>query len=421
VNMNPGPGPWGTPDYFHPCGSGGTAPPATFSGTCAVQNGQAMMGLVLYNSPYPEYREYLSCHLNCTMTPATIYTVSLWLSNGTGIKSPYTIRNIGVHFSATPLSQSGWNLISVVPQCEITSNVVSSGWTQYTFTVNPTANWSYMTIGAFRPDANNNPTQSFPNPGGPASAYANYFLDNIQVLAPSTGSMNLNVSSSNTLASICAGSSVTLTANGASSYSWSNNSSGPVIVVSPSITTSYTVTSSYNDACSAYSASAIKTISVSPSPVVTISGLNEVCKGKPLTLTAAGASNYLWSTASTNQTISVTPTITTVYSATGTSNGCSAIKSFTVNVINCLSIQNILGNGVAQIFPNPFKNEIVVQASSAVENLSLEIVNLLGETVYSGSISKPSTRLDVAVLPAGIYFVNLKSADQKISLKMIKE
>jgi hypothetical protein len=126
VNMNPGAGPWGTPDYFTPCGSGGTAPPATFSGTVAAQNGVSFMGLVLYNLPYPQYREYLATQLTCSMQPGSTYTVSFWITNGTGIISPWTIQNFGIHFSSAPLSQSGWALINVVPQLEVTTNIAFS-------------------------------------------------------------------------------------------------------------------------------------------------------------------------------------------------------------------------------------------------------------------------------------------------------
>src|SRR4051812_45375009 len=63
VNMNQGVGLYGTPDYMNTCGTGNTAPPATFAGTCSPHTGNAMMALVLYNVPYAEYREYLSTQL----------------------------------------------------------------------------------------------------------------------------------------------------------------------------------------------------------------------------------------------------------------------------------------------------------------------------------------------------------------------
>ena len=46
-------------------------------------------------------------------------------------------------------------------------------------------------------------------------------------------------------ATVCAGSSATLIANGANTYTWSNSSVGSSIVVSPSATTVYTVNGSY--------------------------------------------------------------------------------------------------------------------------------------------------------------------------------
>jgi len=185
INLNTGVGLWGTPDYFNTCATSNVCPPATFSGTCTTQAGNAMMGLVLYNVPYPEYREYLSTQLTSPMLPGYTYTLSFWLSNGTGVISPWTIKNIGVHFSATTLTQSGFNVITTVtPQCEVTSNISTSVWTQYTFTINPTTTWNYLNFGSFRTDASNNPVQTFPNPGGPASSYANYFVDEIKVLAP---------------------------------------------------------------------------------------------------------------------------------------------------------------------------------------------------------------------------------------------
>ena len=184
VNMNVGPGTWGTPDYFHPCGGGGTAPVSTFAGTCSPHSGIAYMALVLYNNPYPDYREYLSCKLNVAMTPGTRYTVSFWITNGTGVISPWIIKNVGVHFSASALTQSGWSPINVTPQCEVTNTIASNTWVNYTFSIIPTATWNYLTIGAFRSDANNSPMVYYPNPGGNPSVYANYFIDDISVFAP---------------------------------------------------------------------------------------------------------------------------------------------------------------------------------------------------------------------------------------------
>ena len=65
---------------------------------------------------------------------------------------------------------------------------------------------------------------------------------------------------------ICAGQTANLIANGANTYSWSNNISGPLITVSPSTTISYTVTGT-NTLGSCFS---IKVVTVSISPCIDV-------------------------------------------------------------------------------------------------------------------------------------------------------
>ncbi len=71
-----------------------------------------------------------------------------------------------------------------------------------------------------------------------------------------------------TSATICAGSSATLTASGANSYLWSNGASTASIVVSPTATTTYSVTGTSSAGCSA---TATGTLTVLPQPVLNLS------------------------------------------------------------------------------------------------------------------------------------------------------
>jgi gliding motility-associated-like protein len=74
-------------------------------------------------------------------------------------------------------------------------------------------------------------------------------------------------------------------------------------------------------------------LTVQPLPVVTISSSqNSICSGGSAILTAFGADSYLWSTNETTQSITVNPNTTTIYSVTGTTNGCSDTAMITITV-----------------------------------------------------------------------------------------
>ena len=123
---------------------------------------------------------------------------------------------------------------------------------------------------------------------------------------------------------ICNGESTTITASGASTYSWSNGQTGSSITVSPTTTTLFTATGTDSNGCTS---SGSTTITVNALPTVEITGTLTYCAGGSTTLTAtAGLSSYLWSTGATTQSISVSTAGS--YTVTGTdSNGCSATSS----------------------------------------------------------------------------------------------
>lgn len=122
---------------------------------------------------------------------------------------------------------------------------------------------------------------------------------------------------------ICAGESTTLTASGASNYVWSTGTTGPSITVSA--TGTYSVTASSN--CGTVTESVI--VSVGSTPSISITGGSMVCAGGTVTLTATSNAPVLWSTGSTNASITVTAADT--YSVTAT-NGCGTSSASTTVV-----------------------------------------------------------------------------------------
>jgi len=154
-------------------------------------------------------------------------------------------------------------------------------------------------------------------------------------------SVNLSASSS----TLCSGESTTLSANGASSFTWSpgtglNTTTGSSVIADPTTTTTYTVTGT-SAGCSAQES---VTLTVNASPSVSVSAdANTICPGESAILTASGADTYTWSPSAglnttTGNAVIASPNATTTYTVTGTSNGCTESATVTITVDNNLDI-----------------------------------------------------------------------------------
>ncbi len=129
-------------------------------------------------------------------------------------------------------------------------------------------------------------------------------------------------------ATVCTGTSTNLTASGATTYSWNTGATTAVISVTPASTTVYTVTGTTTGCANAKTT----TVTVVAPPTVAVNNAT-VCSGSPTSLTASGALTYSWSTGALTNTISISPLVTTVYTVTGTSGGCTNVKTSTVTAI----------------------------------------------------------------------------------------
>jgi hypothetical protein len=137
--------------------------------------------------------------------------------------------------------------------------------------------------------------------------------------------------SSNT-ATICSPNPATLVATGANSYTWNTSSTSSVIVVSPSITTNYTVTGANSSGCTN---SFVTTVSVGITPTITVNSAT-ICSGNQATLSASGASTYTFNPGGiTGSAIAVSPTATITYTVTGSNGQCSGTNTsnIVVNVV----------------------------------------------------------------------------------------
>lgn len=215
--------------------------------------------------------------------------------------------------------------------------------------------------------------------------------DNITVV-----NTNISVSASASPASVCAGAPVTLSASGATTYTWQpGNLSGATVNVNPPGNTQYTVTGESNGCV----ATATVDVTATPIPVTLSSSLNNICPGQQVTLTPSGASTYVLTYNGTTQSgtgpFVVTQTNTTVYDLVGTaSNGCTGSTQLTVNTIaceTCSSCTNTLGlNGFISTSPPVnteycINNNVTINANVTFSRNMLKIAPNVQMTVASGA------------------------------------
>ncbi len=175
----------------------------------------------------------------------------------------------------------------------------------------------------------------------------------------------------------CANRTVTLgTGGSAISYTWSTSQTGSSIVVTPSVTTTYTVVGTAVNTCTN---SAVKTITVNPLPTLTVTGNNTTCAGIPTTLTVSGASTFTWSAGFISPVISVAPISSTTYSVIGKdANNCTNTTTYFVTV-------------------NPLPSLNVSTTNTLLCTGQTSTISVLGATSYTWSNSSNGT--DIVVTP----------------------
>jgi hypothetical protein len=163
-------------------------------------------------------------------------------------------------------------------------------------------------------------------------------------------SQKIPVANFNMQASGCVGQPIQLTDNSAnmvSGWNWiiPGGSPSSAVIQNPQVTYATPGTKTITLYATNFigstntSAAYSRTIAVYPIPSVSANSA-VICGGNNATLTATGATSYSWNSGQTTSSISVTPTITTNYTVTGTSNGCSNTAVSSV-VIPATSAPNI--------------------------------------------------------------------------------
>lgn len=336
---------------------------------------------------------------NVTVSPqnTTIYSVTALGTNGCS-----STETITIYVSPSPSLNFNLNPLTFCPGQ--TTTISASGATNYTWTasgnnsfsitVSPTVSTIYQLTGKTGSCTATKQITLNPLPSPPISI----------------------VQSSSTL---CYGGTVSLSANGAATYTWEPVSiSATAVVVSPSINTIYTVTGTYANSCKVQNT---VNITVVPNPTLLfIAPQKPICAGESLTLAAGGANNLTWLPLNVNSSNAViSPSTNSSYTLVGETGGCSSELQFTITVDLCEGLHEFTGLENFRIYPNPFNSELNLNFGLAF-NGKIELYNSLGQIISTQEvINLREMKIQVPEIAKGAYVLRIRAYNTE-SVKIIK-
>lgn len=127
--------------------------------------------------------------------------------------------------------------------------------------------------------------------------------------------------------------------------------------------------------------------------------------------------SYCYSTAQENDSIYITSGFTSDGSGgTGMPISCLA-KINTNNNLSAISEQ--YKSFQFSLYPNPAKDNLTIEVNTNTEQ-RLEIVNLIGQTIFTSIINKKVT-VNTSVFPIGVYILKLYTDKETVVRKFVKE
>lgn len=238
---------------------------------------------------------------------------------------------------------------------------------------------------------------------------------------------------SNGSASRCGAGSVTLTTSADSgTISWYDAPTGGNLVatgtsfVTPSLPSSTTYyVEAANGTCISSARTAITaTINVTSPPIATAN--QTYCAGEQvgyIAIIPSGAS-IIWYNAATAGSVVPNNTLLvsgTTYYASQTVNSCesSTRVAVTMTLGTCLGTEEFIANTI-KLYPNPVIDLVTISSTEMIAKI--EVVNMLGQLVFSNIINEIETNIDMSRYASGTYLIRVSSEDDKIkTFKVIKE
>ncbi len=328
-----------------------------------------------------------------------IYTVNG--TNASGCAGSQTLNLTVVNLPSVSISSFGNSICSgssaTLAAIGANTYLWSNGATSTSIVVTPTANTSYSVVGSI----------------GSCNASN---LKTISLLPLPVLSIAAET------ASLCAGQSVNLLALGANTYTWNTGSTTQQIAVSPTLTTTYSLSGKDANGCIA---TTNQLITINALPVLSITAVNNpICVGETATLNALGAANYQWTSSNLllkAPLITVSPQSTGIFTVTGTdNNGCSSKAVATVSVNLCTGIEEAAAENQIKLYPNPSSGLIYLEMLNEQE-ATIVIYNAIGQIIASQKAALLN-QIDLSPFSNGLYNVVVSQNNKQIyKAKVIKE
>ena len=243
---------------------------------------------------------------------------------------------------------------------------------------------------------------------------------------------------------ICSGQSVTFTTpaiSGATGYVWGVNGTG---WSGSSTTNSITMnagtgllnlTVNGTNTCGSGQSYSLANVAVTETPVASYSlSSHTTGTGNNVTVTfngtAPAGTTYAWDFDGGNantgagagpQTVNWTTTGTKVITLTLDNGGCtSSVYSDTVLVTKSTTGIANINNGISfSVYPNPANTSVTVELQNTIDNATISMRDMIGQTLISRELTASSLTLDLTPYASGVYFIEIAQGSKTAVRKLI--
>jgi PKD repeat protein len=237
------------------------------------------------------------------------------------------------------------------------------------------------------------------------------------------------------ITSVCSGSTnITYTVaaiSGASSYAWTlptgitGTSSTNTINVNISNTIqSGSIRVSAVNSCGT-SAEATLTITINALPIVNVTAsATNIYSGQPVTLTASGATTYIWDNNVSNG-IAFNPIASKTYTVIGTDgNNCTNTANVLITVLSLAGLEKLNFNGSFNAYFNSASDELIINTTiDKTSNINVTLLNSAGQEIYNqmytNYLGEFKSNINVNTFETGVYVLKMDTNQGVISKKFV--